>query len=73
MAQYVIVEICEIKGKNGMNMKKIIRILITKTAIVLMMRILGIIAVFVTIVMILLINNSVWLVYPIHNLFHSMQ
>ena len=53
MAQYVIVEITvKLKDKNGMNMKKIIRILIIKTAIVLVMRILGIIAVFVTIVMI---------------------
>ena len=53
MAQYVIVEITvKLKDKNGINMKKIIRILIIKTAIVLVMRILGIIAVFVTIVMI---------------------
>ena len=42
----------KLKDKNGLNMKKIIRILIIKTAIVLVMRILGIIAVFVTIVMI---------------------
>ena len=41
----------KLKDKNGINMK-IIRILIIKTAIVLVMRILGIIAVFVTIVMI---------------------
>ena len=53
MAQYVIVEISvKLKDKNGINMKKIIRILIIKTAIVLVMRILGIIAVFVMIVMI---------------------
>ena len=62
---------------NGMNMKRITRKLIMMTVIVmkrmLVMRTLLIIAFFLMIVMILIIDNAVWLVYPVHNLFHSLQ